>query len=259
MKVFISWSGDLSGSVAQALREWLPNVIQAIEPWMSTEDIGKGARWSAEIAAELNDTKVGILCVTRDNLESPWLNFEAGALSKTIDRTFVCPYLVGLKPSDLRGPLVQFQATEATQPDTRKLVGTLNRALGDDALTENQVDKAFSFLWPELEKALGDLKKRVVPSKPDRPQKEILEEILETVRELTRRYSVDSRHLQTPAAGARFAVPTLSHLPSFGDTPSFDGLPSKHAPDVPWGPPRLTASPLPLLRPPGSKPGPDSP
>jgi hypothetical protein len=68
--------------MAETLREWLPNVLQAVEPWMSAEDIEKGARWSTDIAAELANTKAGILCVTPDNLEAPWLNFEAGRYQK---------------------------------------------------------------------------------------------------------------------------------------------------------------------------------
>lgn len=43
MKVFISWSGETSKKVALALKAWLPNVIQALDPWMSDKDIEKGA------------------------------------------------------------------------------------------------------------------------------------------------------------------------------------------------------------------------
>jgi hypothetical protein len=192
MKVSISWSGDLSRRVAEALREWLPNVLQAVDPWMSAEDIDKGARWSSDIASELENTRAGILCVTADNIEAPWLNFEAGALSKTLERTFVSPFLLNVRPSDLKGPLVQFQATEFNKPDTRRLLATLNKALGQSALPEKQLDKTFEIWWPELESSLQKLQAVKAPQRPQRSEREILEEILALVRDQAKRPSIES-------------------------------------------------------------------
>src|SRR4051794_7753881 len=115
MQVFLSWSGPQSGAVARALRGWLPLVIQAIDPWMSEHDIGSGQRWSLEIASQLDVSNFGVICATRENQASPWLNFEAGALAKKLTDSFVCPYLVDLDFSDLTGPLAQFQARKATE------------------------------------------------------------------------------------------------------------------------------------------------
>jgi len=99
MKVFISWSGPISREVAVALRDWLPSVIQAVEPYVSSEDIDPGVRWGVDIAGQLDDTEFGVLCVTRNNVTAPWLNFEAGALSKSVERSRVVPFLIDLSPS----------------------------------------------------------------------------------------------------------------------------------------------------------------
>ena len=53
MRVFISWSGEKSRAVAEALRDWLPSIIQVLEPWISCKDIDKGARWHNEITNQL--------------------------------------------------------------------------------------------------------------------------------------------------------------------------------------------------------------
>ena len=93
MKVFISWSGEISHKVAMALHRWLPSVIQALEPYISSEDIAKGTRGIADISEALEHSSFGILCLTKDNIYAPWLIFEAGALSKSVKQGRVAPFL----------------------------------------------------------------------------------------------------------------------------------------------------------------------
>lgn len=184
MKVFLSWSGDISKQVAETLRDWLPNVIQALDPWMSAQDVEKGARWSSDLFSALEDCTAGVICVTPENTQEPWLNFEAGALAKTVQKkALVCPYLVGLRPNDLTGPLVEYQATEASEDDTRKLVKTLNGALPENNLPDEKLEKAFDRWWPDLDSSLKATRSSKVLEKPQRSDREILEEILALVRE----------------------------------------------------------------------------
>jgi hypothetical protein len=49
MKVFISWSGDLSKQVAGLLAGWIEDVLQGVETWISTEDIEKGSIWFTDV------------------------------------------------------------------------------------------------------------------------------------------------------------------------------------------------------------------
>src|SRR5581483_298169 len=101
IRVFLSWSGHRSRAMAAILHEWLPKVLQSVEPWMSTDDIQKGRRWSVEIGANLQKHRVGIICVTPENLSAPWLLFEAGALSRSLRSGKVIPLVLGLTPGEL--------------------------------------------------------------------------------------------------------------------------------------------------------------
>src|SRR5260370_14606506 len=149
MNVFISWSGATSKAMAETIRDWLKQVIQAVDSWISP-DIEKGARWSEELADKLKDARTGIICLAPDNLREPWILFEAGALSRTVKSPYVCPYLLHVESASLTGPLAQFQATKAEKEDTRKLVHTINGAL-EGKLTDAQLNVAFEKWWPDLE------------------------------------------------------------------------------------------------------------
>ncbi len=60
MNVFLSFSGDLSHKTALALEHWLPRVIQQITPFVSSEDIDKGSKWSGELAQVLDEHSYGL-------------------------------------------------------------------------------------------------------------------------------------------------------------------------------------------------------
>ena len=184
MKLFISWSGTRSRAIAEVLCNCIPDVIQACKPWISSKDIDPGARWSSDLAKELELTKFGVICLTSENLKSRWIHFEAGALSKILDdRTRVCPYLLELEPTDIDGPLVQFQAIRANKDDTLKLIYAINKAMGDEALSDERLNRAFIKNWPGLEKELAAISESDSADKePKRSDRDLIEEILRTVR-----------------------------------------------------------------------------
>lgn len=184
VRVFISWSGPQSKQFAEALRNWIPAVIQAARPYYSSDDITKGERWATEIAKELDASQVGIMCLTKDNLQEPWLLFEAGALSKNLGTAKVCPILFGLETTDLQGPLSQFQASKFNQTDIRGLMGTINRELEEEGLSERTLDSVFNKWWEDLESQVQVITQQDNSSeeKPMRSDRELLEEVLQLSR-----------------------------------------------------------------------------
>lgn len=188
MKVFLSWSGAISHQVAIQLKEWLPSVIQAIEPFVSSEDIEKGTRWGDTLTKELGETRVGVICVTRENLHSAWLNYEAGSLATSLDKSRVMPFLLGLKKSDVQGPLALFQMTMPDKEDVRKLLSSINVAGSLQCIGDSKLASAFERWWPDLENTLSPLRVEAEAFTSETPIKEkvdqgaILEELLELAR-----------------------------------------------------------------------------
>ena len=180
MKIFISWSGSLSENLGESIRNWLPNVIQSVDPYFTSSDVDKGARWLSEITQELNESKLGILCVTPDNISSDWLLFEAGVLSNKLEKTYVCPILFGIKPTDLAGPLKQFQATEFDKDEFRKLINVINERLENQKLHQKTLNVVFNKWWPDLKSDIDKiLETHSAPEEPIRSDREIIEEILQ--------------------------------------------------------------------------------
>src|SRR5215469_3484041 len=220
MRVFISWSGERSRQIAEVLKGWLPSVIQAIKPYFSPDDITKGSRWGSEIALDLQECKIGLIVLTPNNLDAAWVMFEAGALSKSVATGRVCPKLFGVEPSDVKGPLVQFQATPFTKDEVKKTVRMMNQELGTAGLTVDVLDSVFDMWWPALEERIAkavaaeDAENRPVA----RSERDMLEEILARV-----------RAVPASEGGVRINPKAASDLvESFNDlTARVQGLPSE--------------------------------
>ena len=186
MRVFVSWSGERSREVAKAFRDWLPLVLHYAEPWVSDADIEAGERWAQSVAGELAASTFGVVCVTSENVNSPWVLFEAGALAKSLESSKVIPLLLDLDFSDISGPLAQFQAKKLNRAGVLEVVLSI-QASSDQQIPEQRARQLFEALWPDLEQRIGDIPDRAPTERHVRPQNEILEELVASVR------SVDAR------------------------------------------------------------------
>lgn len=183
MKVFISWSGESSRGLAEALHNWLPLVLHYVEPWMSDVDIDAGDRWADSVAKELEASNFGIICVTRENVSSSWILFEAGALAKSMKGSRVIPLLFDLDFRDISGPLAQFQAKKLEKAGVGEVIQSINQS-ADTPDDQNRATQLFEALWPQLETAVREIPTDAEPAKRARPQGEILEELVASIRTL---------------------------------------------------------------------------
>jgi hypothetical protein len=189
--VFISWSGQRSGDVANALRQGLEEIFKPkyLQVWLSAVDMKPGDRWLAEISDTLKKATFGILCLTPENLAQPWIHFEAGAISKAVgDPTSVCPYLYEVDVSALnKSPLGQFQAVKSNNKEAnKKLVASLHAHLDEEIYPpkalEATFNEVFNEVWLQLEKSLSNIPPLTAVQPSELSDRKILEEILKSVR-----------------------------------------------------------------------------
>lgn len=239
MKIFISWSGDRSQLLAEALRDWLPLILHYAKPWLSKADIQSGERWGIEVAKELQESNFGIICVTKDNMNAPWILFEAGAIAKSMEDGRVIPLLLDVDFREISGPLAQFQAKKADQAGIRELIFDLNKA-APSGEPEDRLNQIFAPLFSGFEEKLG-----AIPAsssqKHTRPQGEILEELVSSVRnvEMRVRDSIDEDYPNRRKYRRRLSPSMLMDMThSISDDPNdplqilvFFGM---FKDDVPW-------------------------
>ncbi len=155
MDVLISWSGKQSRVVGSLLFAWLKKTIPGLAPWISSDSFSQASNWIQVLMEKLETSRFCVICLTPENVRSPWLYFEAGAIAGRRGNLKVCGYLTGVDPSHLPGgPLSQFHWVEATKEGTWKLVREINRGL--DRPNEDRVlEEGFNQHWPELQRQLS--------------------------------------------------------------------------------------------------------
>ncbi len=121
--IFLSWSKGRSREVAIALKRLMARVLSeaGIAPppgkgpgedlVLLSLDLPKGGNWSQDLADSLENALAGIICVTPENVNAPWLLFEAGALIRCGTKVALFPLLLDIPPTAIDGPLGITQAT----------------------------------------------------------------------------------------------------------------------------------------------------
>jgi hypothetical protein len=178
-KVFICWSGQRGLRIAEALQAWLGEIFtnDVLTAHVSS-GIEKGVPWQGALQYELDQAHIGILCLTPEALRSPWISYEAGMLVRCLStpntngmagalhlqanrRLFT--FLIGVKSSELEGPLAAFQSTDGQDSaDTNRLLQALFGTLPAGKARHELSEKLFG-PWPELWNALTQ-RLAVIPS-----------------------------------------------------------------------------------------------
>lgn len=190
MRVFIGWSGDRSRLVAGGFKSLLEYTFEGIDVFVS-DYIEPGEAWGPRLQNELEQSQFGVLCLTAENFDAPWLLFEAGAMAKKFEssRTRVVPYLIDILPeAAARSPLAQFQQVKADRDGTLFLVKSIN-ALREVPQGSERLLKVFNGGWLEFEQTMKALPVDVERPRDARSDREILETILQQIGILVQAHS----------------------------------------------------------------------
>ena len=155
LKLFISWSGEFSQKVAKKLSIWIPTIIQSVEVFYSSDDIAKGENWGKRLDNALSDCSFGIICLTPENIAAPWIHFEAGALSAALNAR-ISAVMLGVNPSELKGPLTRYQNTVFNHEDFFQLFQSINDA-SETPLKPEILKHAFDNAWEKLEPEVNNV------------------------------------------------------------------------------------------------------
>ncbi len=159
MNIFFSWSKKKSRDLAIVTKNFIEGLFRSdIKIWISSEDIDYGAMAMVDINKALKDSDMCIAFIVEENLSSPWIMFETGAIAgrmhleknHTIENTVVPIIFDRIADEKFQGhPLNQFQRLVFSKESFKKLVKQLNnivKTFENDELLNTQFNLNWSIL-----------------------------------------------------------------------------------------------------------------
>ncbi len=182
--------------IAIGIHQLIGDVIQNADPFMSAHDLEPGERWADRLDKELLETFFGVVCLTPENLTSTWIHYECGALRKAVEKSRVCPLLFDIdNPTDVVGPLLQFQSVPLNKDGLLNVLKVANRSLTPEKqIDEDRLTRTFQKFWPDFKtKCLDQIPPLGDEAKIHRTDRDLLEETLILLRQLPKQLSVPSQ------------------------------------------------------------------
>ena len=171
MSVFLCWSGQQSRALAEAVKELLETTVPSLKIEKAefiSDDIEKGVNWFDSIIDHLMNSKAGIVCLTPQNLQSPWQHFEAGALAMGLvsrgparSKPQLFTLLHGVTGAELKGPFSAYQSTSTTRAEMGALIRSVAGILDKPVLEDTIGSTIRESIWKTFEEALNKSRVKV--------------------------------------------------------------------------------------------------
>jgi hypothetical protein len=186
MNIFICWSGRNSASfqAAEFLKKYLPLLHDTWVPFFSDRDIKAGTLWMDELFSALQTSGYGIVCISPEQKDSPWVLFESGALSKAVTSHRVLPLMVGVESTELAPPLSNFQHKPFSKEGLEDVLESLFAVSDFPNNVRDVVQERFRRFSEEMTDPIDRIKRKAreerkgaPPPPPERPLVKLLKEM----------------------------------------------------------------------------------
>lgn len=154
--IFICWSGN-NRSVAKAVKDCLDLIFDKHIEVKYSEQLTSGSLWVTKLFDMLDNVDYGLVCLNKENYNSPWMHFEAGAITKSLKKSHVVPMLFDLEADSFSGPFSSFQSIDACKYEEDdahviKLIKNINSMLGPNSQKQNihHLVKIVERSWPDV-------------------------------------------------------------------------------------------------------------
>lgn len=170
MNVFISWSQDISETIAQLLKKKFEYFFNGeIKFWVSSLDITAGNFFSTEIINALKDSDMGIVCLDKSNYRQSWLYFEAGFIygnnykNGTRSTPIIFPFIFDNTRIDLLGetPFGELQLKYYNKNNIKDMLNSINERYyekyGKYIVATQFFNERFDSIWNTLDENVNTI------------------------------------------------------------------------------------------------------
>lgn len=155
--VFISWSGKRSKELARLFVLYGKDLLTNVSFYFSSDEIKGGEKQRQNIESCLNNTNFGIVFLTSTNLSSKWIYFEAGAISRTLEKHRIIPLLYDIDIEKIGEPFSAYQGFKIDKESLLKVFIDINDFQENwNKIPEQTIKNNFNRLWKDFD---FDLKK----------------------------------------------------------------------------------------------------
>jgi hypothetical protein len=148
--VFISFSGERSEQLGNWLVSWIQKLLPEVTVYFSNQyPSAGGGPYIDHIHDYMSEASMAVFCVTAENMNSNWINYELGLASASPkSKSGIRILTIGVKPSDLSKPASLYYAAQFSNAEIEQLLTLMAERSNYDVTS---FKRTFKSKWRRME------------------------------------------------------------------------------------------------------------